>query len=107
MQANAERRAYWKKKIEDQTQSGLSQREFYKRHQLVLSQFSYHYLMFKKQEQKNLGKMSDIVPIHLRPDPSTLSRGEIKVLLPNGLQIVLPYVDAHQLKNYLGVLRSC
>jgi hypothetical protein len=107
MQHNAERRAYWKKVIEDQAQSGLSQREFCKRHQLILSQFSYHYLTFKKQEQKNLAEMSDIVPIHLRPEPSTSTRGEIKVLLPNGLQMVLPYGDAHQFKNWLEVLRSC
>lgn len=107
MKPESERHTHWQKIIEDQAQSGLSRREFCERNQIVLSQFSYYYVAFKKKQQKDLAGPSDVIPIHLRLEPGSATGHEIKVLLPNGLQVLLPCKDQDQLKQWLEVLRSC
>lgn len=107
MKSRSERHAHWKKLIEEQIQSGLSRREFCNRNQIVLSQFSYYYLEFKKKEHGKLAGPEDVVPIHLRPGPLVPVSRDIKVLLPNGLQVLLPCGDSSQLKQWMEALRSC
>jgi hypothetical protein len=107
MQTNLERHAYWQKIIEDQIQSGLSRREFCERHQFILSQFCYYYVALKKKQQKNLSEAADVIPVHIRPAAAMTAQDGIKVLLPNGIQVLLPCRESHQLKPWLEVLRSC
>ena len=107
MKSQSERHVHWKNLIEEQIQSGLSRREFCDRNQIVLSQFSYYYLEFKKKEQRNMPGQADVLPIHLRQEPLTPTSREIKVLLPNGLQVLLPCGDSSQLKQWMEALRSC
>lgn len=107
MKSQSERHAYWQKLVEEQIQSGLSRREFCDRNQIVLSQFSYYYLEFKKKEHRKLAGPADVLPIHLRPEPVIPALREIKVLLPNGLQVLLPCGDSSQLKQWVEALRSC
>jgi len=108
MKLPSERRhAHWQKLIEEQRQSGLSRREFCDRNQIILSQFSYYYLEFKKKEQRHMPEQADVVPIHLRSKSLAPALREIKVLLPNGLQVLLPCGDSSQLKQWMEALRSC
>lgn len=107
MNEQQERRARWKKWIEEQAVSGLSRREFCQQHNLVLSQFTYYYLELQKRKQKILCfSEPPILPIQLRPTHA-VSLNEIKVGLPNGLQVSLPCTDSSQLKHWLEVLKSC
>jgi hypothetical protein len=107
MKSQSERHAHWQKLVEEQIQSGFSRREFCHRNQIVLSQFSYYYLEFKKKEQRKLTGDTDVLPIHLRPEPLAPALREIKVVLPNGLQVLLPCGDSSQLKQWVEALRSC
>ena len=107
MNEQRERRACWQKRIEEQAASGLSRREFCQQHNLVLSQFAYYYLEFQKQKQKALRPSEPpLLPIHLH-STHTASLNEIKVWLPNGMQLSLPCADSSQFKYWLGVLKSC
>lgn len=105
MNTQQEREAHWKTLMDEQAASGLSRQEFCQRHNVVLSQFTYYYLKSKKKKQKELGN-SVVIPIHIRKDPSG-PLSEIKVWLPNGLQISLPCPDASHLKQWLEALKSC
>jgi hypothetical protein len=107
MNDQQERRARWQKWIDEQAISGLSRRAFCQKHNLVLSQFAYYYVEFQKKKQKALSHNEpSVLPIQLRSaQPPSLN--EIKVCLPNGLQLSLPCTDSHQLKHWLGVLKSC
>lgn len=106
MNEQQERRGRWQKWIEEQAASGLSRREFCQQNNLVLSQFTYYYLEFQKQKQKALCHNEPaVLPIQLRSAHTPLN--EIKILLPNGLQISLPCADSSQLKHWLGVLKLC
>lgn len=107
MRSNPERHAHWQKLIEEQLQSGLSRREFCDRNQIVSSQFSYYYLKSKKKEQRKIAGQADVLPVHVRPEPVMLGSCEIKILLPNGLQVLLPCGDTYQLKQWMEALRSC
>ena len=107
MKLESERQIHWQKLIEAQAQSGLSRREFCERNQIVLSQFSYHCLALKKRQQKKLAGMGDVIPVDLRPEPMASRNNELKVLLPNGLQLLLPYSEYSQLKRWMEVIRSC
>jgi hypothetical protein len=107
MQTNAERHAHWQKTIEDQIQSRLSRREYCERHQIVLSQFGYYYAALKKRQRKNLPETADVVPVHIRPAATMTAQDGVKVLLSNGIQVLLPCRESHQLKPWLEVLRSC
>jgi hypothetical protein len=107
MNERQERRARWKKWIEEQAASGLSRREFCDQNDLVLSQFTYHYLEFQKKKRKALAVTEPtVLPIQLRP-ASAPALNEIKVWLPNGLQLSLPCTDNNHFKHWLGVLKSC
>lgn len=107
MNEQQERRARWQKWVEEQAASGLSRREFCQQHSLVLSQFAYYYLEFQKQKQKALRQSEPpVLPIHLH-GTHIASLTEIKVWLPNGLQLSLPCADSSQLKHWLRVLKSC
>ena len=107
MNEQQERRARWQKWIDEQATSGLSRRAFCQKHNLVISQFTYYYLEFQKKKQKALGHHEpSVLPIQLRP-AQLASLNEIKVVLPNGLQLSLPCPDSLQLKYWLGVLKSC
>lgn len=103
---NTERHGHWKKLIEEQSQSGLFRRAFGQNNNLILSQFSYYYFVYKKEQQKGLVSKAEIIPINLRKEPSMPAR-EVKVLLPNGLQMLLPCTDECQLKRWMEALQSC
>lgn len=106
MNTPRERDTHWESLMDEQTASGLSRQEFCRRHNIVLSQFTYYYLKSKKKKQKELLGDSAVMPIPIRKEPSS-SWGEIKVWLPNGLQISLPCREASHLKQWLEVLKSC
>jgi hypothetical protein len=106
MNSPQERHGYWQNLIEEQEKSGLSRREFCQNRNIVFSQFAYYYTTLKKKKQIESSDSSIVVPIHLRKEPLNL-QSEIKVLLPNGLQLVLPCTDENHLKRWMEMLKSC
>jgi hypothetical protein len=107
MNEQQEHRARWEKWVKEQAASGLSRQEYCQQNNLVLSQFAYYYLEFQKKKRKALSAHEPpVLPIQLRPTPPA-SLNEIKVWLPNGLQLSLPCTDNSQLKHWLAVLKSC
>ena len=100
----AERHAKWRILVEEHEKSGLSQREFCMQHSLVVSQFNYYRTQFKAQQpSKNI---NELMPIQLQKNSS--GSNEIRLLLPNGLQCILPsQLDVIQIRRLVEVLLSC
>jgi hypothetical protein len=106
MNSNLERHNHWRTLIEEQATSGLSQRAFCQNRNLVLWQFTYYHQQLKKNRLKAVVNKSMVVPVQIRKVP-VVSMNEIKVTLPNGLQLSLPCSDVGDFKHWLGVLKSC
>lgn len=95
------KRERWKKIIEDQEISGLSQVGFCKKNNLSSAQFGY-YKSLEKPKQKAAGVFS---PVKINQQTNT---AEIRLTLPNGFQCIFPcYLDKVQIKNFIEVLLSC
>ena len=95
------KREQWKRFIEEQEKSGLSQVEFCKQNNLSAAQFGYHKGR-KNIKQKVTGVFS---PVKINP---SLNTTEIRLTLPNGFQCALPCgLDKGQLKDLVEVLLSC
>lgn len=102
-----ERYRHWLALIEEQEKSGLSQKKFCEQHHLVLSQFVYYRLGIKKKGDLSGLKTSSFEPIQLQENKNH-SASSIRVLLPNGMQCVLPsHLDVRQVKQWVEVLLSC
>lgn len=95
----------WKKLIETQQASGLSQKEFCKQHDLGLSQFVYYRCQLKSGSS---AKESSFTPVKVTTNDSVTSSTDIKLILPNGFQCVFPArTEASQVKRLVEALLSC
>jgi hypothetical protein len=106
MNSNTERHNDWRLLIEEQATSGLSQRAFCQNRNLVLWQFTYYHQQLRKNRLKAIVNKPMVVPVQVLKEPP-ISMKEIKVTLPNGLQLSLPCADVVNLKQWLGVLKTC
>lgn len=101
--------ASWKSHLDGWRVSGLSQAAYCSRHGLSLSSFGYwRRTLAPKSEDAvaPLASMPALVPIVVGDAP--LTDGRIEVLLPNGLQVVLPSgLDPARLVPTIRALWSC
>lgn len=99
------RRSEWRELIEAQERSGLSRVEFCKQNNLVLSQFVYYRSQIRRPAE--VQKENAFIPIQIAPvDSRHLS--EIRILLPNGLECILPCcIESKYVKALVGALLSC
>jgi hypothetical protein len=97
----------WLSLIEEQEKSGLTQKQFCEQHKLVLSQFVYYRLELKKKEKAPALKPPNFAPVQIQENKNNTATN-IRVLLPNGMQCVLPsHMDVRQVKQWVEVLLSC
>lgn len=99
--------AKWQALVEEHERSGLSQKEFCKEKNVVLSQFVYYRLKFsRKKLAQDLKPTASFTPIKIQKE--NISAGEIKVIFPNGFQCIFPSsLEVMQVKRWLEVLLSC
>ena len=106
MNERALNRERWQGLIEEQSKSGLTQAEFCKQHNIVLSQFVY-YRGISKGKTKSPSEHNELMPIKISKPHSKVS-SEIKLLLPNGLQCLVPSeIDITQIKLLVETLLRC
>jgi hypothetical protein len=103
-----ERYAQWKKLVEDQEKSGLSQKEFCNQQNIVLSKFVYYRCLLKNKEKAVAINKTSFLPIKVLPKEQSVVSSEIKLSLPNGFHCVFPsHLEPIQLKRLIEVLLSC
>lgn len=101
-----DRYAKWKELVTEHEKSGLAQKEFCKERNIKPSQFGYYRSLIKSQESvsTNQALFSSIKIKKPELNPSA----EIKIILPNGFQCVVPSaVDVLHLKKIMEALLSC
>ncbi len=107
IQKPPERQVKWKLLVEEQAKSGLSQKDFCKAHELVLSQFVYYRSILKTRNLDHNGSAQLFSPIKIKKDEHNISI-EVKIILPNGFQCFVPsQIDASHLKMMMETLLSC
>jgi hypothetical protein len=103
-----EKHAKWRKLVEEQQASGLSQKEFCMKRELVLSQFVYYRCQIKNVTRAEPAVIHNFAPVKISSQEKGLLSTEIKLLLPNGFQCIFPsQIEANQVKRLVEVLLSC
>lgn len=98
----------WYKLVEEQEKSGLTQSEFCRQQNLVLSKFVYYRCLLKNQDITKPIKPGSLAPVKVSSKENTSGSGEIKLLLPNGFQCLFPSnIDSTQIKRLVEVLLAC
>ena len=102
-------RPQWFNLVAEHEKSGLSQREFCKQKNIVLSQFSYYRGVANKSTSAQ--PMSNfLVPVKIAAEaaaPAVITT-EIKLVLPNGFQCAFAStVDPAYMKRLIQVLLTC
>lgn len=101
------RREQWLAIVEKQKKSGLSQTEYCKQNNLIISQFTYYRGLIKASERRVSPKSNVFTPIKIQKTEQC-STADICVLLPNGFQCFIPtHTDASQIKRLMEALLSC
>ena len=102
------RRSEFRKLVEEQEKSGLTQKEFCSQKGLVQSQFVYYRCIFKKENVFPVRKNPSFSPVRLVGPEKTLVSGEIRILLPNGFSCQFPDATApERMRQVIEVLLSC
>jgi hypothetical protein len=98
---------HWFALVEEQQTSGLSQKDFCQQKNIILSQFVYYRLLYRKQ--KVLPEpMTAFLPVKVAYSEPASSLSEIKLTLPNGFHCAFTSsMDMMQLKRMIGVLLTC
>jgi hypothetical protein len=101
------RHEQWLARVEEQEKSGLSQTEFCKQNNLVISQFRYYRGLIKASERDTPPKSNVFTPVEIQKSEQK-SSSEIRILLPNGFQCFIPsHLDTSHIKNLIAALLSC
>ncbi len=106
----AAKRAYWFNMIKEQETSELSQADFCKEKNLKIHQFHYYLKLLKNESFSHEEIKNKVVPIQIKSvqNNSTKELKEIRVLLQNGMQCVLPNdMKIEQIGQLVKVLLSC
>ncbi len=104
----AERYAKWRALINEQANSGLTQTEFCKQGNVVLSQFTYYRgILVEKPQSKSQKVKPALAPVKiLSPDVNPSS--DIRLTLPNGFQCWFSSrLELPQVKRLVEILLSC
>jgi len=99
-----DRHEKWKKIIEDQEASGLSQEVFCKKHNLKTATLAYYRSAFRKKKSPN-GTSGHFAKVNLAKPQAT---NEIRLALPNGFHCVFPVdIDPVRAKELIRIFLSC
>jgi len=101
----------WRTLIEEQEKSGLSVSTFCKEHNLKLAQmYCYRHKLKKCNSVAKVTIAKKLVPIKIKSTPpvAAVLSGELRLILSNGIQCVLPsHTSMTQIKQLVEVLLSC
>lgn len=98
----SEKHQKWLAVIEDQEKSGLSQPDYCKQHNIKISTLGYYRGIYKPKNQKP--PKPEFKPVKI----ASPENQDIKLILPNGFQLILPVKhDTAQTKKLVEVLLSC
>lgn len=101
------RREQWLAIVEQQEKSGLSQTEFCKQNNLVISQFTYYRGLIKASKRTVSSKPNTFTPVKIHKTEQS-SPSDIRILLPNGFQCFIPsHIEVPHIKRLMEVLLSC
>ncbi|HLB58348.1 MAG TPA: hypothetical protein VJL60_05990 [Gammaproteobacteria bacterium] len=101
-----DRHTKWRDIVSEQEKSGLSQSAFCRQRNLVLSKFVYYRGVIKSQGEVNAPQKL-FTPVQIKPPESKVT-SEIKIILPNGFQCVIPAMtDVSHIRRLMEVLLSC
>jgi hypothetical protein len=78
---NQEKHAKWRKLVEEQQASGLSQKEFCKQRELELSQFVYYRSQIKNESQAEPTSIRNFAPVKISSQEKGLLSTEITPLI--------------------------
>lgn len=101
-----DRYAKWREIVSEQEASGLSQSEFCRQRNLVLSKFVYYRGSIKSREKTNASQKL-FSAVSIKP-PESKAASEIKIILPNGFQCIVPaMMDVVCVRCLMEALLSC
>lgn len=102
-----DRHEKWKKLVDEQEKSGLSQSAFCKQHNLVLSKFGYHRGLIKSKNKVPTQNKNLFSTVQIKKNEN-IQTEEVKIVLPNGFQCFIPsQMDASHIKRLVEALLSC
>jgi hypothetical protein len=102
-----ERRATWRKIVDEYLASDMTQKAFCQKHTISLPQFVYYHAQFKRKSEPQAVTPS-FVPVKVAHHEKPVAACEVKLSLPNGFQCTFPsHTDVVQIRRLLEVLLSC
>lgn len=101
------RKAEFRKLVEEQEKSGLTQKEFCSQKNLVLSQFVYYRCLLKKEAGAVSEPKAAFKPVRIPRDEKNTS-GEIRIFLPNGFSCQFPQdIEPAKARQLVQALLLC
>jgi hypothetical protein len=111
MQTSEERYADWKKVIEKQKTSGLSQAAFCKAKGIKDKHFYYYANKLNQPKDKRFSNVENFVPIEIKPSTFVSLPSEsvaLRLILKNGIECVLVEgVSSQRIREVVEVLLQC
>jgi hypothetical protein len=99
-------REQWQLLVEEQEKSGQTQTEFCKQRNLSAAKFSYYRSLFKMRN-RSLSQENIFSPVQIKKREIS-EAAEIKIILPNGFQCLMPVtIESTQVKRLIEALLSC
>lgn len=98
------RREEWKRHVEEQEKSGLSQIEFCKKNNLSKGKFGYYKGLLNPRHTIR----ATLTRVKISPLSQPLKITDIRVTLPNGFQCIFPSdLNKEKIREVIEVLLSC
>lgn len=102
-----QRRATWRKIVDEYLASDMTQKSFCEKHTISLPQFVYYHGQFKREKEPQ-AEISGFVPVKIPHHEKSVTASDIKLSLPNGFQCTFPiHTDLAQFKRLVEALLSC
>ena len=102
-----QRKAEFRRLVEEQEKSRLTQKEFCSQNNLVLSQFVYYRCLLKKEAGSIPASKPAFRPVRVARDEKNTS-DEIRISLPNGFSCQFPQdIEPLRVRQLVEVLLSC
>ena len=100
-----QKRLFWQQHIIDWQQSGLSQAEYTRRHDLTIKSFSYYKRRYGQTDESVQPSTPAMVPVVLKDNEHEPSQSGIRLVTPQGFRLELTSdFDQMTLRRLLAVL---